>query len=404
MRHLPGYTPIGLPVRYAVVTESGAIVDRRRLPTEPRVRQRAARTSAQESAWDLVWWRRVLYFATIGATLLLALRPAGLGPDPEGFPNIGIFLSALVSVSGSLLPAMLAPVVQYFSRYPLELMVGAAIIGGLLLASHAVQRRIVDSMRILWTEPDRELPDPPWWCRMARGLRTSRAYIWAFAGLRRFVWRTAFGLAAWLVIVALLNRGAFEIPSSAGAFCAGGDARAVALDAPVTVRMTPGGFCQPTGVLMERGAQYRVDVILPTGAEAWRDGSVPVVNADGLAIGSPALMPRTRLALALAFPFRRVWRPGWFVPIARLGTDGADHYALAAATVFSARKDGELFLFVNDAVIPLGVGRAGLHVGFDATYRNNTGGQAVVTIRKLTERGAPRQPCGPDVRCEDSLM
>ena len=169
--------------------------------------------------------------------------------------------------------------------------------------------------------------------------------------------------------------------------------------------MTSDGFCQSTGILLERGAQYRVEVSLPAGSETWKDWNIPVTGPEGLALGSPNLTLTHRTIFALSFPFRRVWRPDWFVPVARIGTRGADHYALAApATMFSARKTGELFLFVNDAVIPVGVGPDGVSVGFDAYYRNNRGGQAQITVRKLTEPGAPRAVCGPEVRCEDALM
>jgi hypothetical protein len=65
-------------------------------------------------------------------------------------------------------------------------------------------------------------------------------------------------------------------------------------------------------------------------------------------------------------PFRRYLGQAWYKPIARIGERGGDEYVLepadilnksrAATTLVSnikARRSGELFLFVNDAVWPV---------------------------------------------------
>jgi len=59
------YAPFVLPQDYAVVTRSGSI--RRDDSTTSLYRMRE-----QERIWNLVWYRRVTYFATLGATLFLA--------------------------------------------------------------------------------------------------------------------------------------------------------------------------------------------------------------------------------------------------------------------------------------------------------------------------------------------
>jgi hypothetical protein len=73
----------------------------------------------------------------------------------------------------------------------------------------------------------------------------------------------------------------------------------------------------------------------------------------------------TRLIMHGAVPLRRVLREPWFKPIARIGHTGNDLYPLDAADFskpgqgisalvakITARRCGELFLFVNDAVLP----------------------------------------------------
>jgi hypothetical protein len=86
-------------------------------------------------------------------------------------------------------------------------------------------------------------------------------------------------------------------------------------------------------------------------------------------------------------------------PIARIGAQGSDEYALdpetpgtlqptksdqLAATLY-ARRDGELFLFVNDAVI--GLPRIG-----QPFYRNNRGQAQVTVERLLGRRDTPARP------------
>src|SRR5262249_41580636 len=61
------YAPIGLPPVYDVVKDNGEIVtaDRYGFETSEAAKKRA---DAQEHVWNEIWKRRVVYFATVGAT------------------------------------------------------------------------------------------------------------------------------------------------------------------------------------------------------------------------------------------------------------------------------------------------------------------------------------------------
>jgi hypothetical protein len=88
--------------------------------------------------------------------------------------------------------------------------------------------------------------------------------------------------------------------------------------------------------------------------------------------------------MVLATPLRRVLLRPWFRVIARVGEKGTDEYFLdpdANSSVvqqldvpFYPHRSGELYLYVNDAVLP---------IFMDAFYRNNKG-TATVTV---TQRG-----------------
>ena len=81
-------------------------------------------------------------------------------------------------------------------------------------------------------------------------------------------------------------------------------------------------------------------------------------------------------AVYFGLPFRRRLAEPWFRPIARIGSRGNDEYVLPGpVSQIRARTSGELFLFVNDAVIEV-PGLRGLF------YRNNAG-TARVTVEQF---------------------
>jgi hypothetical protein len=68
--------------------------------------------------------------------------------------------------------------------------------------------------------------------------------------------------------------------------------------------------------------------------------------------------------------------------MARVGQDPFEQYALPETTnVLTPRTSGRLFVFVNDAILPLSPFR----VGWRSYYRNNLG-SATVTVTKVSDR------------------
>ena len=64
------YAPIGLPAQYDVVTSNGKILDSAANPYEKPV-EALAREADQETVWNIVWLRRLVYFATLAASFHL---------------------------------------------------------------------------------------------------------------------------------------------------------------------------------------------------------------------------------------------------------------------------------------------------------------------------------------------
>jgi hypothetical protein len=70
------YAPIVLPRDYAVVNSAGQILDLDDPNNPSGTRAQAnARADIQEHVWNLVWWRRIVYFLTLVASFYLAAFP-----------------------------------------------------------------------------------------------------------------------------------------------------------------------------------------------------------------------------------------------------------------------------------------------------------------------------------------
>jgi hypothetical protein len=100
-----------------------------------------------------------------------------------------------------------------------------------------------------------------------------------------------------------------------------------------------------------------------------------------------------RWRMALGLPIRRLVGSNWFAPILRIGNRGFGETVVAFtrqdsascqcpattsySATFKARRDGELFISVNDAVI-------GIPGQVDRFYRNNKG-KAELTLQVLDQ-------------------
>jgi hypothetical protein len=230
----------------------------------------------------------------------------------------------------------------------------------------------------------------------------------------------------WLVIaiLALLGilaaqRMIYFVASFAGSFCPSSKDLVPVKTATQRDGFQTDAFCWPTGLELEKGGKYRVSLQTPGD---WFDKSY---RAD--VIGFPS---SRNWIFMVSTPLRRWWSANWFTPIARVGAASNDEYALepsvppapfvypdqhaegakfaeqikkeekpvenpisdalAAAlqndaptpkdrlrvsTVIEPSQSGELFLFVNDAVL-MWPGKA------DFFYLNNRG-TGKLTVERL---------------------
>lgn len=376
------YAPIVLPSTYAVVDANGAIHDVPDSGAAPGLiedRQGARdRVNLQERVWDIIWCRRVVYFASIFVFGALALFPLFL-PAAAACEGGLCGISWVVKSVGTVLPGIAAPWLRAWETHPAEFLAMVAAFSLLLYLGSMLSRRIADRMRSIWTRATgTPAPEPGGWIYR---LRTNAVYQWSWKRAKWGVLPTIAGIIAAVFILAGSNQALFALLDSAGAVCTPSAVMRADQDRLVNATFTTESVCWASGFHAREGVRYRITLDV---ADPWQDDSIATdVNGFGRAKMSGAMF--------LALLIRRHIGEPWFKPIVRIGNLGNDEYPLdhsdalnkdtsdKLSAEFTARRSGEIFLFVNDAVL---AGPA----SWQHFYWNNKG-SATVTI---TPRGVPR--------------
>lgn len=398
------YSPIVMPKKYAVVTKTGAIVNpgSTTFETEAEAEWRA---KAQERVWDLVWMRRIAYFATLFFTFVLVMLPwlkslpflssSGASSivldDGKCIGSAFCFLAGIPKLAGAFLPAFASTWVDTFSANPGIFGGLASVVAGLMIFSAWLDRKIHDRMTVIW-QPASALPTT---YSGLHDFRESKAYQWALRRFKKDILPAFFGLTVLAGILTIsvsgLSRAYFSFRDAVGAFC---DLTPSAKDIASTYSKLPSQFdpkipCWPTGMIAEAGATYRVILDISSAPGKWADGPADrVIEAD---LRGNLRSHAAYIAL-FAWPTKRYLWENYYKPIARVrktaaGVPGQDEYVLnpvfntskgrldCLVSDFTAQSSGELFLFVNDAIFLFEPGWKG------GTYDNNNGASDVYVKR-----------------------
>jgi hypothetical protein len=311
-------------------------------------------------------------------------------------------LASIVGLLDTVLPAFLAPWLQYYQERPFQLFAGGAVILALIAWSLQLKILAVDRMRAIFREhrmhaqPVPPVSSPTDWVYR---LRTSTAYRRTFHVLSYHLFPNLFGIAMLVLLVGVLPlRTAFEVRSRAGLLPASTCGRAEPIG-PIrdasTFALWPHLLCNATDMTVEKGQRYRVEIALPEACSAdqvqasattrrtgaWSDWTIPVESTKGFSsLDVPGGSAIQSVLLTLAVPLRRSMTARWLVPVAEIGTTNPLRVPLTDET-FVAGQDGRLSLWVNDVIFPC--------LAWDCFYRNNAGGPASV---RITRAEAPALP------------
>jgi hypothetical protein len=186
--------------------------------------------------------------------------------------------------------------------------------------------------------------------------RTSKPLHLLGRAFRKVVLPIVFGIALVYGIALVANRLVFDVASAGGAFCKSsrnGD-HLPTVTGPVTVGklFNTNQLCWASGQRLEAKRRYRI--VVDARHSAWFDRTTPT---------DPYGFKADSIVHTIATPLKRSWVTTWFRPIVHVGVKGKEEHELKPCVSrkhgnpklltaeFTAESDGELFLFVNDAVI-----------------------------------------------------
>jgi len=385
------YAPIILPARYAVVKSDGSIVggtvqngqvnqgNDLESPTQSQ-----ARAVKQEQAWNWVWARRIVYFLAVASSIYLAMLPLIFKTHLDGTcaESHFCFLSSIIGAAASFLPDFASFWLDNFKSNPGWFGLGAILLAACLFLGGRIGAKIKETMRVIWNpiidKPNIPVPVSPRPSDLVYQLRTNCLYQAFFRSLTRYALPFLFVLGIYYFGFALLSRATFSVASAIGSVCSN-DSTSKTFQAS-----SP---CAATGYRVQEGARYRIKIVI---GPDWADKNIEA-GVEGV---SPN---EVTWPMFFALPFRRWLAEPWLKPIARIGETGNDEYPLNPVDPFpldasieekreliteiQARRDGELFIYANDAVF---------FWPWFHTYNNNRG-TATVWIQRVEALSLPEE-------------
>ncbi len=366
------YAPTGLPQKYQIVTTRGMP------PVFENNAEKIARFSAMNFALDVVYWRRWLYRAFLGTTVLLVVSRFFLDWQLHT-PCAGLdcMLDPVCAFAAGVLPNFAVGWFEALCQNPGWFVCFAVAYTVLIVLKRVAAARTVERAAAAWHAVKLTQPG---WPTMTSRLRTVSAG--ALGRVTRKVWWAIIALVVLAVILVTLDRMLFNLRDSAGWLCEPASVPKLETGQK-NVAFDTARPCLPTGVALVAGRTYSFDVTVDS---PWMDRDLPA-GPDGL-VGS---MPFT---LKIATPFRRRLSRPWFELTGRIGQSGGETIAVGSGTCYTARSDGALYLYVNDGVSGLAPGSWWAFPYFWSWGSNS--GTATVSVSAVKKSS----PCDGPHRCE----
>ena len=371
------YAPVGLPKTYDVVTDDGLVLTPDQYGLESSA-EAARRAETQEHAWNEIWKRRLVYFATVGATAWLLIYPLARSlPVADEYTSRIRWVSDIIRVVGGLLPGFAQTWINGYARSPGQFLALLVLAVVLTFWGTRLAIRISDRMGTIW----QKMPAAPTGLPTngIYRLRASLPYVWFHRQLKRR-WAPTFfaGLFVYLGVT-FGSHLAYNVQDVYGLTChESPKPQGLARGEGTTFDFATSHPCAGTGIAVDSfGARYRVEVEITS---PWQDGDIPSPLGGFYTTDAPRWSQRVWLMLGV--PLRRELTRPWFRLVLRYGATGGEEVFLdpdpengKVETVIRPTRSGELFVFVNDAVL-------GIPRWYDLFYRNNSG-TARLTVKRL---------------------
>lgn len=388
---IDNYAPSALPAKFDLVRATGPnattiLTGRDIAMLNAAESGQQQRYQLQENAWDLVWWRRLIYFLTVGLTAALVLSP--WLPPLQAVENLcsddRCFARNFLDFGLFFLPQSVRDWLDPWARRPLVVILLGTAIFLLITFGRRFERRFRDRVKQVWRQYlDRKLKpfDGPTHLRAAR---ESAGYQIPFYVLKWWILPALCGFACLIAVLyaslILVTQILYALEEPRTAFC-NAPTQPGALDTIEGVQFDTAKTCTDLRVNVRGGRPYRLTVKPGafTGESPWTDDHLPADPRRGV------ISPRA--SMKLFAPLKRVTSANWLQvltevragnvndmvgrtvrPIIGLPLDIRKHELSrmddgSYETVFCPRWDGRLYMMVNDAAPLLS----------DKLYDNNVG-------------------------------
>jgi uncharacterized protein (DUF2235 family) len=376
----------------------------------------AARATAAESIWNRVWWRRITYFATLGATLLLVALPLFVGrlPAPPVLADGRTWIGGVIRLLTVVLPTFAGEWIDVYADNPVYFLLLAAVILALLAFGTWMERTLRDRARAMWRRALLDeggfVPRRSW----VQSFRTSSRYQRTVQVFKWYVLPDAIitPIAAFLlfgVVFATYVQSALPFFENGTRLCQPSATRPADITR-VSRDFATRDLCSQSFGWVRAGDRYVVTIDV---VEPW---------ADATLAASPEGLPASDFPAGLgylALPLKRVIGADYLQPLFEIRardrsrnvlTGNVQIYPLTAPQVgdsrtrfrgeFKAARAGELFLFVNDAMLPFTTAPFGEY-DYRYFYRASGGtetepggnrGTACVTVESADAARMPSEP------------
>ena len=385
-----GYAPINLPEKYSIVNKDGEIVAQPEVskagqPLETSG-QASMRRVIQSDAWNKVWFLRVLYILMLAAVLWFVAAPYLLDAETnKAFNDSGDVVFGQLGEIFRLIPVYIGEatgldfIANWTNRYselPYTFLVGLGLIISLVLAAAIVKSRLKSTMRQHWSHihgkgnswltfrPERSVLAEFLDSYRVPGIEENRIKT-SLADHGSALFRLSLELLSALffliVLIWAIWKICFIIQDGTGFVCVPDKDLENADRTGKEIEFDPTVPCLDTGVNFIEGTNYTLEFKVP---KSWSDATIKA-DAHGL-------LEEPTWGMTLFTPFRRHVAKGWFQPVGRIGHTQFDRYTAKAPELklkprkdgltrepdycikfeFSARQNGRLYIYLNDAVAP----------------------------------------------------
>lgn len=358
-RALP-YAPTGIPAVYSVAATEG---DAPQYETGEQSRKRAA---ALNYALDVIFWRRAVYLGLLLTTITLIASRFFLDWREDGIcRHSACAIDPAIQLVIDALPGFAAGWFEALRQNPKWLWIFVGLFILLFTLRGIVWRLMRKHAMSAWAELKGRGEVSEWQDSLTSRFRAvwddwlGKAMSWMFAV-------TLFLVITYLLL-ALINGTVFHLRNTFGTLCAVTD-DAKRLTAETAVILDTSRACHATGIRLEAGHTYRFKVE----QSHIEDGRGNTATPDGLV--------KPNAYMHLFVPLRRHIAEPWMKLHGRVDDGGNENFVLGSGiTEYTVRSDGELFLYVNDAVF-------GVLPEWDLAYRWKLGkntGKVSVTVEAM---------------------